>query len=148
MFYNNRSAILLSLTRLPELDFTNGSLVGTHTATYIRFASYHSLDHIVDCIVDAVEFSKGNSPSLYRPSYLGESSLFKQFISRVLDFSNVPTGTVLIALAYVDQMKLRYTLDYGSDTYERVFIGSLILANQVSITPNALFPSSDPFCIL
>ena len=50
-------------------------------------------------------------------------------------------GTVLIALAYMDEMKLRHTLDYGTATYERVFLGALILANQVCITPDLLIHS-------
>jgi len=104
-------------------------------------ASHRCLDHIVDCIIDAVEFSKGNSPSLYRPSHLRESNLLRQFISRVLRLSHVPMGTVLIALAYMDEMKLRHTLDYGTATYERVFLGALILANQVCITPDLLIHS-------
>ncbi|KIM55221.1 hypothetical protein SCLCIDRAFT_1221366 [Scleroderma citrinum Foug A] len=123
MFYKNRSAILSSLTRLYELH------VVTHRSL---------VDHIVDHIINAVGFSKGNSPSLYRPqSHLRESSLLRQFILRVLRLSHVPMGTVLIALAYVDQMKFRHTLDYGPATYERVFLGALILANQ--------FIRDDPF---
>jgi len=56
-------------------------------------------------------------------------------------------ATVLIALAYVDEMKLHHTLDYGTATYERVFLGALILANQVCITPKCLLGLTNSFLV-
>ncbi|KAL4073366.1 hypothetical protein V8B97DRAFT_231628 [Scleroderma yunnanense] len=115
MFYENRSAIISSLARLRKLN------VVMHQSL---------IDHIIDCVVDAVEFSRGNSPSLYRPSLFNEYTLLRKFISRVLCLSHVSMGVILIALAHIDQMKVWNTLDYGVATHERVFLGGLILANQ------------------
>ncbi|KAL4081193.1 hypothetical protein J3A83DRAFT_4205630 [Scleroderma citrinum] len=114
-YYANRSSILSAFTHLQMLD------VGMYPSL---------IDHVVDCLVDAVEISKGNSPPLQRPSQLRQYSWLQDFVSRVMRLAHIPMGTILVALAYIDQMKLRQALDYGSTTYRWVFLGGLILANR------------------
>ncbi|KAL4081195.1 hypothetical protein J3A83DRAFT_4185059 [Scleroderma citrinum] len=115
MIYENRMSILLTLARLQVLNVV----------------MYPSLiNHIVDRLVNAVETAKGNPPPLHRPSHLKEYSFLKCFVIQVLHLSQVPIGTLLVGLAHIDQIKFDLGVDCGWVTYERVFVGSLMLANK------------------
>ncbi|KAI6034949.1 hypothetical protein F5J12DRAFT_790028 [Pisolithus orientalis] len=88
-------------------------------------------DYVVDCVVNAVEFSKGNlSPRrCCPPSQLPEFALFKQFVTRMIKKSGVSVHGIAVALVYIDRLKQEELLtNYKEAVYERLFIGALILA--------------------
>ncbi|KAI6152354.1 hypothetical protein BKA82DRAFT_677443 [Pisolithus tinctorius] len=88
-------------------------------------------DYVVDCIVNAVEFSRGNlfPRRCCPPSQLPEYSLLRQFAVRMIKKSGVSVYGIAVALVYIDRLKREELLaNYKEAVYERLFIGTLVLA--------------------
>lgn len=91
-----------------------------------------SLDYVVDCIVEAVRFTKGCPPSSVRPSQLRDCSMFKTYVASVLHKVSAKLDTIFLALVYVDLFKFEGLFKDEELACEKMFLGSLILAKRVS----------------
>ncbi|KAI6034947.1 hypothetical protein F5J12DRAFT_5209 [Pisolithus orientalis] len=88
-------------------------------------------DYVVDCVVNAVEFSRGNlfPHRCCPPSQLPEFALLKQFVTRMIKKSGISVYGIAVSLVYIDRLKREELLtNYKEAIYERLFIGALILA--------------------
>ncbi|KAI6128662.1 hypothetical protein EDD16DRAFT_1547355 [Pisolithus croceorrhizus] len=90
-------------------------------------------DYVVDYVVYAVDFSRGNLFPLRKccpPSRLPEYALFKDFVIRVIEQSRVSVYGVAVALVYVNRLKKQKEFGYEAAVYERLFTGALLLSQS------------------
>lgn len=89
-------------------------------------------DYVVDYVVDAVDFSRGNMFPLRNccpPSQLPEYALFKEFVIRVIEQSRASVYAIAVALVYVNRLKKQKEFSYEKAVYERLFTGALLLSH-------------------
>lgn len=92
-------------------------------------------DYVVDCVVDAVAFARGNRDSLRRccsPSRQPEYALLRKFVDRLIRLSRPSIHAVVIALVYIDRLKFSGFLVPDGVTCERLVLGTLLLAIKYS----------------
>jgi hypothetical protein len=93
-----------------------------------------SIDYVVDCVVETVDFAMGR-PSSSRgrsPSRRPEHAKFTTFVTNVITRAEITTPTLLASLVYIDRAKPHLHIALEEWALERVFLGSIIVASKVS----------------
>ncbi|KAI6100202.1 hypothetical protein EDD16DRAFT_285842 [Pisolithus croceorrhizus] len=100
--------------------------------TYISNKAYLGLcDHIVDCVVDAVEFARGDPQSRYcLPSHQPEYVPLRKFVVLLVKLSHTSVYLIATALVYIDRLKRTGRLVLDNAAHERLILGALMLASK------------------
>ncbi|GJE96370.1 hypothetical protein PsYK624_125650 [Phanerochaete sordida] len=90
------------------------------------------IEYVVDCVVETVDYAMGR-PSSSRGRSSSRQQLhtsFLHFVNNVLTKAEVKVPVLLVALVYIDRAKPHLQIALEQWACERVFLGSLILANK------------------
>ncbi|KAI6152335.1 hypothetical protein BKA82DRAFT_2953295 [Pisolithus tinctorius] len=94
-------------------------------------ARHRLCDCIVDCVVDAVDFTRG-CPQNYccPPSNQSEYDCLRKFVILLVTLSHPSVHSIAVALVYIDRLILteRFVLDNAAR--KRLVLGSLMLASK------------------
>lgn len=88
-------------------------------------------DHVVDRIVDAVEFARGDPQFRYcLPSHQLEYAPLRKFVMLLVKLLRTSVCSIATALVYVDRLKSTGRLVLDNATHERLILGALMLASE------------------
>lgn len=102
-------------------------------------------DHVVDRLVDAVEFAKGEPQFRHcLPSHQLVYVPLRKFVVLVVKSLGTSVYSIAIALAYIDRLKSTGRLVLDNATHERLILGALMLASEhLSDVPHKLSDRTD-----
>ena len=96
-------------------------------------------EYVVDCVAETVDYAMGRpSTSSSRGRSVSRHSThanFLNFVTNVLTKAEVRVPVLLVALVYIDRAKPHLQIALEQWACERVFLGALILANKVRLSP-------------
>ncbi|EPS98959.1 hypothetical protein FOMPIDRAFT_1125320 [Fomitopsis schrenkii] len=90
-------------------------------------------EHIVDTIVETVDYALGRPSSSSRGRSLSrhsEHAKFTNFVTDVIHKAEIKVPALLVTLAYIDRAKPHLQIALEQWACERVFLGALIVANK------------------
>ena len=98
-----------------------------------RSPLFGSLDYVVQCTVEAVDFALGRVSSLATPNPkdVYHHAEFTEFVSNVLSRSEMKAPVILASLVYIHRAMPYLSIATEQWACERVFLGALILAAKV-----------------
>ena len=125
---------------LVEIEMSR-TLIGEYTIPYPLpngklIYSTPLLEHLVDTVVDTVDYALGRPSSSSRGRTMArhsEHSKFLKFVTDVLHKAEVKVPAVLVTLVYINRAKPHIQIALEQWANERVFLGALILANKVRL---------------
>lgn len=88
-------------------------------------------DYVVDCVVGTVHHSLERTWKSACPSPCLKQPTFINFVKCTLQSLGLPTGTILVAIVYLDRAKRQMRISKGDWACERAFLGALLLAYKV-----------------
>ncbi|KAH9832864.1 uncharacterized protein C8Q71DRAFT_839748 [Rhodofomes roseus] len=95
--------------------------------------SRNFIEHIVDTVVETVDYALGRPSSSSRGRSLSrhsEHAKFTNFVAEVIRKAEIKVPALLVTLAYVDRAKPHLQIALEQWACERVFLGALIVANK------------------
>lgn len=101
-------------------------------------------EYAVDCIVETVDYAMGKPSTSARGRSSSRHSAhanFLNFVTNVITKAEVKVPVLLVALVYIDRAKPHLQIALEQWACERVFLGALILANKVSLSPTISPPA-------
>lgn len=97
---------------------------------FSRSPLFGSLDYVVQCTTEAVDFALGRVSSFNtsNPKHVNRHAEFAEFVSNVLSRSQVRVPIILVSLVYIHRAMPYLSIGMEQWACERVFLGALISA--------------------
>ena len=127
------STATLQLVDLALNDCLIGKSPPQNSTPLCRSHLFGSLDYVVQCTVEAVDFALGRASSFATPNpkAVYRHAEFTEFVSTVLSRSEMKTSVILASLVYIHRAMSYLSIETEQWACERVFLGALILAAKV-----------------